>query len=55
MGKGDVIVREEKRFLLPKILSEASDSRIQGPDECERQAKALSVWTTDEMDTDLVA
>ena len=54
MGKGDIIVREEKRSLLPEIWSKALESRIQGPDECERQAEALPVWTIDEMDVDLV-
>ena len=55
MCKGDVIVREEKRSLLPEILSEALESRNQGPDECERQAEALPVGATDKMDIDLTA
>ena len=41
--------------LLPERLSEAPESRIQGPNECERQAEALSVSAIDEMNEDLVA
>ena len=55
MGKDDAIVREEKRSLLPERLSEAPKSRIHGSDECERQAEALPVWATNEMNEDLAA
>ena len=55
MGKGDAIVREEKRSLLLEILYEAPESSVQASDECERQAETLPVWATDEMDADLAA
>ena len=55
MGKGDVIVRKENRSLLPERCSEDRESRIYGPDECEKQVEALPVWATDEIDADLAA
>ena len=41
--------------LLPKRWSEALESIIKGPDECERQVEALPVWATDEMNAYLAA
>ena len=53
MSKGDGKVREEKRSLLPKKLSEAPVSRIQGADECVRQVKTLPIWAIEAMEEDL--
>ena len=55
MGKGEVKVREEKMSLLLERRSEAPESRIQGPEECERQIKVLPVWATNATDADLDA
>ena len=41
--------------LLPEIRLEAPVSRIQGVDECVRQAETLPVWATEAMEEDLAA
>lgn len=53
MGKEEIKVREEKRFLLPKIWLEAPKSRIQDPDKCVRREKTWLVWATNAVDVDL--
>ena len=57
VGKAEVVVIEEKKFLLPDMWSKAPESRIQGPreDVWLRQAEVLPVWATEVTEADLVA